>query len=157
MARVVKCMLLPLLLAVSCEPEVAAAKEQKVAAAAATQSLPELVAKGVASPQVEGQPIAQPNNDCWWYRPGDRELVAVWVSPRLPGQVPGGFRFVNLFFHGAGARPGLLLHSSPVESKKRHEVAIKNGGRHLRVEPVVGKTWSQVVDRKDLKVLFDGA
>jgi len=155
MDRVVKCMLLPLLLAVSCEPEVAVAKVQEVAAAAVTPSLSDQ-AKEVASPQVDEEAIAQPNNDCWWYRPGDRELVAVWVSPRLPGQVPGGFRFVNLFFHGAGVRPGLLLHSSPVESKKRHEVAVKNGGRHLRVEPVAGKTWSEVVDRKDLKVLFDG-
>tara|TARA_R110002073_G_scaffold307983_1_gene477855 strand:+ start:3357 stop:3881 length:525 start_codon:yes stop_codon:yes gene_type:complete len=98
---------------------------------------------------------SQPNNDCWWYQPGERSLVAVWVSPRLPGQVPGGFRFVNLFLHDGGDRPAVLLHSSPVHMTKRDEVGVKSDGRSVHVTPVTGKTWQQVVGRKDLHVELD--
>lgn len=92
------------------------------------------------------------NKDCWWYEIGKSRLVAVWVSPRLEGQVPGGFRFVNLYFHDPDQKAPFSLHSSPVPNREGKPVALRSGARAFAAVPRDGKSWGQVRTRADLSV-----
>ena len=92
------------------------------------------------------------NNDCWYCALDEQEVVAVWLSPRLPGQVEGGFRFVNLIYHDASQPAPILLHSSPVRSTGNDPVEVHSGSLSLTAKPIAGKAWQQVVTQADLTV-----
>lgn len=77
-----------------------------------------------AQAQAPAQTNAPKNNDCWYYEIGASRLLAVWVSPRLEGQVPGGFRFVNLYYHDSEQKAPFSLHSSPVRSLAHSSVTL---------------------------------
>ena len=97
-------------------------------------------------------PAGERNDDCWYYELESRRLVAVWISPRLPGQVPGGFRFVNLVYHDPDADRQMFLHSSPVRSRGRDVVLLDNGGLTMRAVPGGDRCWGDVVTREHVTV-----
>ena len=94
----------------------------------------------------------RPNKDCWWHRLGANDLVAVWVSPRLAGEVQGGFRLLNLFFHDPTCVRPMALFGSVARLNRADPVSISNASLEFTVAPVAGKTWAEVVVRQDLKV-----
>ena len=118
---------------------------------------PEAVAADASTespPRDSRAPVA--NRDCWWLEQGEGELLAIWVSPRLEGQVPGGFRFVTVVRHDPDSKSPLMLHASPVQQTAGHPVRLSGGGVSMLAQPKDGKTWSQVVGRDDLEVRYVG-
>lgn len=116
-------------------------------------SLPEAAASQSSPPQVVAAMLAPvANNDCWYCSLDEQQAVAVWLSPRLPGQVEGGFRFVNLIYHDASQSAPILLHSSPVRNRASDPAEIHSGSRSMTARPIAGKTWEQVVTQADMTV-----
>ncbi|MCA8950765.1 MAG: hypothetical protein KDE27_14780 [Planctomycetes bacterium] len=100
-------------------------------------------------------PPAPRNHDCWYFDPVEQRLLAVWISPRLTEAIPGGFRFVNLFFHDPTSPRPLLLHSRPVRLHDSTPLEYASRGRAFRVRPKQGKTWAEIETRDDLDVEFE--
>ena len=98
---------------------------------------------------------AKPNKDCWWVRVGKSESVAVWVSPRLAGEVKGGFRFVNLFFHDPTCARPMAVFGSVARLGRSDPLSIGNASLEFAVAPVAGKTWADVLVRDDLEVTLE--
>lgn len=124
---------LSLLFAISCRPATADARAPRASKAPAAETPPA-------------------RNDCWWYEVGDTRLVAVWVSPHLNGEVPGGFRFVNVFFHDTADAAPISLRSSPVHARHRNAVVLEGATRKISVAPLDERSWLEVLGRKDLVV-----
>ena len=103
-------------------------------------------------PGVAMERDGRPNKDCWWVRVGGSESVAVWVSPRLAGEVDGGFRFINLFFHDPTCARKMVVFGNAVRLSSSDPVSIGNASIELRAVPVGGKTWAAVAVREDLNV-----
>ncbi|MFN3244264.1 MAG: hypothetical protein ACE37K_22355 [Planctomycetota bacterium] len=95
---------------------------------------------------------APTNHDCWWFELEADELVAVWLSPRLEGHVPGGFRFVNVIYHDPRAKLPILLRSTPVLCDTDDAVVKSSGVFPSRIAPLDGRTWGQVERRDQLQV-----
>ncbi len=110
-------------------------------------------AKSTAAVTIEND--AKPNKDCWWIRVGKSESVAVWVSPRLAGEVPGGFRFVNLFFHDPKYSRPMAVFGSVVRSSRSEPLAIGNNDIDFSVAPLAGKSWADVARHDDLVVKLE--
>ena len=107
-------------------------------------------AKSTAAVTIEND--AKPNKDCWWIRVGKSESVAVWVSPRLAGEVDDGFRFVNLFFHDPSCARPMAVSASVARSGGSDPLSIGSTSLEFSVAPVAGKTWAEVTLRDDLSV-----
>ena len=103
----------------------------------------------------QAAPVPAVNNDLWWADIDGDALVAVWVSPRLPGQVPGGFRFVNISYHEAGPEHSVLLHSQPVRRAVADPLQFRSAAYSVAIRPAEGKTWDEVERRDDLAVDFE--
>ncbi len=98
---------------------------------------------------------SKPNKDCWWFRIGKSESVAVWVSPRLAGEVKGGFRFVNLFFHDPTCARPMAVFGGVACLDRSDPMSIGNASLEFAVAPVAGKNWADVAVRDDLVVKLE--
>lgn len=92
------------------------------------------------------------NKDCWWQETDGHDLVAVWLGPRLSGEVKGGFRFVNLVFHDARTTSPIAMISSVARLNGRDPVSMRNKIIEVVASPRPGRNWRDVVTREDLRV-----